>query len=243
MAEAKKSTATAAGTAAETPYVCEHCDDSVPHSHVDEKPLVDAYRRELLGALVAVAALAVLWLAATLLLAREAAFATVLGAASWVLATALGLVAFALTRRSRPGAAAVIVGAVTTAAVTPLLALLVALLTPGGVAARAVAAGLGWLVASAVVTGVRTVRLREVLVADTREGEAARSGVVRTAGRPSPYVEAGWLVLTAGVTALCVAATALMPVVVVVLVPLNAALAVLTRRQQARAAARAQRDS
>src|SRR5690606_41526451 len=128
--------------------------------HADEKPLVDAYRRERLGAGVAVAALAVLWLAATLLLAREAAFATVLGAASWVLATAFGLVAFALTRRSRPGAAAVIVGAVTTAAVTPLLALLVALLTPGGVAARAGAAGPGGLVAAAGVTAARTVARR-----------------------------------------------------------------------------------
>jgi hypothetical protein len=217
------------------PYVCEHCDDSVPHQHVDEQPLVEEYRRDLLRAVLAACGVGVVWLAACLVLARDSSLGLLLGALAWAVATAVGLVAFLVMGGRRSAATAVIAGAIGTAAVSPILALVVGHLTPGPLWSRALTAGLGWLVLSTLVTGVRTGRLRDQLTAHTRDGEAARSAVVRTGGRPSPYVEAAWLVLTAIVLGLCVAATTAMPLVTGVLVPLNAALAVLSRRLQARA--------
>lgn len=227
-----------AAPGAPTPQVasCEHCDDSVPHEHVDEQPLVERYRTALLrgvaGVAVAGAALAV----AVVLGGLDAAFAIPLGAMAWTVASALGVLTLSLVRTRRSTPVAVIVGAVTTAGVTPLLALLVAVAVDGSAGWRAAAAALGWLAVSGTVSGIRAGRLRELLAGHTRDGEAARSGVVRTGGRPSPLVEAGWLVLTAGVLGLCVLAASVLPVVVVVLVPLNAALAVLSRRSAARAA-------
>lgn len=218
------------------PYVCEHCDDSVPHQHVDEQPLVEGYRQDLLRAGLAVAGLGVVWVAAGVLLARDSAFGLMLGGLAWAVATAIGLVAFLVMGGRRSAATAVIAGAIGTAAISPILALLVGFLTPGPIWARALTGGLGWLALSSLTTGVRTGRLRDQLTAHTRDGEAARSAVVRTGGRPSPYIEAGWLVATAIVFGLCIAATAALPLVTGVLVPLNAAFAVLSRRLQARAA-------
>lgn len=227
------------------PYVCEHCDDSVPHQHVDEQPLVEAYRRDLLRAALAACSLTLAGLAVTIALTWPTTgtpTAFFHGMAAWALATGVGLVVFLAAARSTTSAAAVIAGAIATAAVSPILALLVAYLVPGPIWVRGLTAGMGWLTLSLVVSGFRTGKLRNQLIAYTRDGEAARSAVVRTGGRPSPYVEAGWLVSTAVVFALCVVATAAMPIVTGVLVPLNAALAVLTRRLQARAA-QPQRDS
>lgn len=217
------------------PYVCEHCDDSVPHQHVDEQPLVEAYRRDLLRAGLLTCAVALVWLAAGLIAAFDSSYGLMLGGLGWAVATVIGLLVFLVVQRRAGGATAVIAGAIGTAAISPILALVVAFLVPGPIWARALTAGLGWLVLSFVVTGIRTGRLRDTLKAHTRAGEAARSAVVRTGGRPSPYVEAAWLVATAVVFGLCVALTAIMPIATGVLVPLNAALAMLSRRMQAQA--------
>jgi len=222
-----------AGTPAE-PYVCDHCDDSVPHQHVDEVPLVERYRTALRRSVLGVAAVGLLLAVAVVLGGREAALAIPLGAVAWTVSSALGLLVLALVRTRRSTPAAVIAGAVATAAAAPLLALLVAAATDGAVGWRAVAGTLGWLAVSGTVSGVRASQLGTLLTAHTREGEAARSGVIRTGGRPSPYIEAVWLVATAVVFGLCVAATAVLPVLVVVLVPLNVAVAVLSRRLQTR---------
>lgn len=224
------------------PYVCEHCDDSVPHQHVDEQPLVEAYRRDLLRAVLAACGLSALWLVAATLLAWGSVYGLLLGALAWAVATAVGLLVFLLVQRGAAAATAVIAGAIGTAAISPILALLVAYLVPGPVWARGLTGGLGWLALSLLVTGIRSGRLRDTLTAYTRDGEAARSAIVRTGGRPSPYVEAAWLVATALVFGLCVTAAGAMPLITGVLVPLNAALAVLSRRLQARAA-QPRRDS
>lgn len=216
------------------PYVCEHCDDSVPHQHVDEKPLVEAYRRDLLGSRLAATGVAAIGLAVLAVVALDSAIGLPLGMAAWLVATGAGLLAWLIVRARSRDAVAVIAGAITTAALSPLLALGVAALTPGPAWARGLAAGLGWLALAVGTDGARTRRLRTILTEHTREGEAARSGVVRSNGRPSPYLESGWLVLTAAVLGMCVAAAAVLPVVVAVLVPLNVALAVLSRRWQAR---------
>ncbi|WP_420114125.1 hypothetical protein [Pseudactinotalea sp.] len=230
---------TADENAATEPYVCEHCDDSVPHQHVDEQPLVEAYRRDLLRSTLAVCGVGVAALAVVSLLTWRtwgAPTAGFHGAAAWLVATGIGLVVFLVMRRSATATTGVIGGAIATAAVSPILALLVAWLVPGPIGLRGLTAALGWLVPSLLVTSVRSGRLRDTLKAHTRAGEAARSAVVRTGGRPSPYVEAAWLVATAVVFGLCVALTAIMPIATGVLVPLNAALAMLSRRLQARAA-------
>lgn len=225
---------TAADTPAE-PYVCEHCDDSVPHEHVDEKPLVEGYRTALRRSVLGVAAVGLALAVAVLLGGRAAALAIPLGAVAWVVASAVGLLVLSLVRTRRSTPAAVIAGAVATSAAAPLLALLVASAADGGIGWRAAAATLGWLAVSGTVSGVRAGQLGTLLTAHTREGEAARSGVIRTGGRPSPTIEAAWLVATAVVFGLCVAATAALSVLVVVLVPLNVAVAVLSRRLHTRA--------
>lgn len=215
---------------------CEHCDDSVPHEHVDEQPLVEGYRGALRRSVTGVAVLGAALAVAVVLGGLDVALAIPLGAMAWTVSSALGVLTLSVVRTSRSTPVGVVAGAVTTAAVTPLLALLVAVAAGGDPGWRAAAAVLGWLAVSGTVAGIRAERLRGLLVAHTRDGEAARSGVVRTGGRPSPWVEAGWLVLTAAVLGLCVLAAAVLPVVVVVLVPLNAALAVLSRRWAARTA-------
>lgn len=131
---------------------------------------------------------------------------------------------------------AVIAGALATAAIAPVLAMLVAAAADGGAAWRGAAGALGWLAVSGTISGIRAGKLGSVLLAHSREGEAARSAVVRTGGRPSPYAEAAWLVATAAVFGVSVAAVAVLPVLVIVLVPLNVALAVLSRRWQSRVA-------
>jgi hypothetical protein len=217
------------------PYVCDHCDDSVPHRHVDEKPLVEGYRTALRRSVLGVAAVGLLLAVAVVLGGRAAALAIPLGAAAWTVSSAVGLLVLSLVQTRRPTPAAVIAGAVATAAAAPLLALLVAAASDGAIGWRALAGTLGWLAVSGTVSGIRAGQLGALLTSHTREGEAARSGVVRTDGRPSPYIEAAWLVATAVVFGLCVAATAALPVLVVVLVPLNVALAVLSRRLQTHA--------
>lgn len=217
------------------PYVCEHCDESVPHTHVDEKPLVEGYRRSLRGSVMGVAAVTVAIAIAVLVGGLDSALAIPLGAVAWTVCSALGLLVLSLARTRRSTPAAVVAGALASAAAAPLLALLVGAVAGGGAGWRGAAGALGWLAVSGTISGIRAGKLGRILTAHTREGEAARSAVLRTSGRPSPYAEAAWLIATAAVFGVCVAATALMPVLVIVLVPLNVALAVLSRRWQARA--------
>ncbi len=223
-------------SAATDTYVCEHCDDSVPHQHVDEKPLVERYRRELLVGVLLTAAVAVVGLG-VMVLGLESWVGLPLGALAWAIGTAVGLLVLAVARTRTSTPVAVVLGAVASAAVSPVLALLVAVVVPGSAGWVALAGGSGWLVLSALIAGIRAGTLRDLLTQHTRDGEAARSGVVRSEGRPSPYVEAAWLVATAVVFGLCVLATAALPILVVLLVPLNVVIAVLSRRWQVRAAA------
>lgn len=218
------------------PYVCEHCDSSVPHTHVDEKPLVEGYRTQLLRGRIGSAAVVVLGLIVLAVTARNSAFGLLLGILAWVVATGLGLAGWLLLRRSTGEKVAVLIGAMITAGAAPLLALAPTAWVDGPVWARALAAALGWLAVSVGTSGARASKLRSLLAEHSRDGEAARSAVVRTGGRPSPYVETAWLVATGALFGLYVAAAAVLPVLVVVLVPLNVALAVLSRRWQARAA-------
>lgn len=215
---------------------CEHCDDSTPHSHVDEGALVEDYRAALRRARTTTAVVTLLGLAVVAVVALDSALGVLLGALAWVLATGAGVLVWVLLRRRTTEKVAVLVGAVVSAASAPLLALAVAALVPGPGWARGLAAAFGWMAVSAGTSGHRAGVLRALLVQDSRAGEAARSAVVRTNGRPSPVAEAVWLVVTALVLGGFVAAAAGLPVLVAVLVPLNVALAMLTRRWQARAA-------
>lgn len=215
---------------------CAHCDDSTPHSHVDERPLVVGYREALLRAIVGSIGLTLLGVAIAVPQIGRTGGGYVAGMLAWLVATGVGLLVVALVRQQRTVGAAIIAGAVATAAVSPLLALITAQLLTGGRAWFALAAAVGWLAASTLVAGIRAGNLRQLLAADTREGEAARGAIGRTQGRPSPYVESAWAVLTAVVFGLCVLATSVLPWVVVVLVPLNVVLAMLSRRSQQRQA-------
>lgn len=236
MRQPERDDGTPTATQQDRSHGCEHCDDSAPHSHADEGALVEGYRASLRLARTTTAVVALLGLAAVAVVALGSALGVLLGALAWVVATGLGVLTWVLLRRRTSEKAAVLVGAVVSAAAAPLLALAVAALVPGPGLARGLAAAFGWMAVSAGTSGHRAGTLRALLVTDSRAGEAARSAVVRTNGRPSPVAEALWLVVTALVLGCFVAAAAALPALVAVLVPLNVALAMLTRRWQARAA-------
>ncbi|MFV0251807.1 MAG: hypothetical protein ACK5H2_00530 [Beutenbergiaceae bacterium] len=215
---------------------CEHCDDSTPHSHVDEGPLISGYRRSARIASLAALVLAVLATLVSMIWDRSAALTALAGLVSWFVAIVIGLLVFGWLQRSRTTAVAVIAGAIANGAVTPLLAWAVGSLSSMPVPMTAIAAASGWLLLGAVANAHQAVRLAAVLHAPTRDGEAARDAVVRTRGKPNPWIESAWLIATAVLFGAYAAATMTMPALVAVLVPLNVALAMLTRRWQARAA-------
>lgn len=223
------------------PYVCEHCDDSVPHKHVDEKPLVERYRRQLLVAAVLGLAAAPV---AVVLFVSLVGFATVIAVAAWALCTVVGVVTAAVVGRRAGMRTGVLTGALVSAGLTPLTAFGVVALGAASTAGpdpwpSAVAGTSGWLAGAGAALAIRGLGLRTLLVAHTREGEAARSAVVRTDGTPTPVVELGWAALTALWFGVCAAMLALLPILVVVLVPLSVALAAVTRRAQLQAQRRA----
>ncbi|MFV0426403.1 MAG: hypothetical protein ACK5KU_05120 [Beutenbergiaceae bacterium] len=211
---------------------CEHCDDSTPHSHIDEGPLIEAYRRSWKWSSVTVLVLTILAMGALLVWHSHTTWPLFLGLLSWGVAIVVGLAAVGLVRRHRKPATAIVAGAMANAAITVLLAWLVAALSPATlpVTALALAGSVGWLLLGGIGAIHQAFRLASILHEPTRAGEAARDAVVRSRGKPSPLVECGWLVATALIFGGYVAALAMMPALIVALVPFNVALAILTRR-------------
>lgn len=233
------------------PYVCPHCEATHEHDHVDERAVVRAHRSRLAvvsGMRVLLVLLAVV--TAVLVLPATAGLAVVgAGLVAWALATAAGLLAASadLARRGGTGQGAdarqntaverrlVTVSVLTGAALTPVLALLVALagrswVDPAAVLAVSAAAATGWLAGSAAADVVRALRLRTVLAADSRAGEVARASAVRHREHSDEWRQLATVVGTALLVGLWVALCQLLPVVVVVLVPLHLALVALFRR-------------
>lgn len=232
------------------PYVCPHCDETHEHTHTDPREVVLGFRRRLAAVTTVRLVLLVAALAAALILWAPTAVLTFAcaGVLAWALAMAAGLVAGTVDLNRRGGATAaksqaaqrrfMTVSVLAGAAVTPVLALLVALAGRAWTGSTELSAGLGvaagaavgWLAVSAVIESVRSLRMRTLLGADTRAGEGAREAAVDLGGHTAQWRELFTMALTAVLVGVWVVGCFLIPFLVVVLVPLHVALAVFTRR-------------
>lgn len=218
------------------PYRCEHCDDSVPHEHLDVRAVIEDARdtarsralRRLVGAGIVLAAALVVTLVAAGVAVTLGALA--LTAAGWVVVTvaALGVVGAARARTS--DARALVTGALVSAALVPLVALAVATLVGGRPAA--VVVGATWLACGAIAEGGKARTWRALLLTEGDDGERARARAVAQRGR-APQGAGRWLVRGVAV-GLAVWLLAAVPAVVLVLVPLSVALTALAGARSAR---------
>ncbi|MFC7405182.1 hypothetical protein [Georgenia alba] len=218
----------AGGTAAPSVHgsACEHCDDSVPHEHLDVRGLIEAARtharrRAVLMTVTAGAVLVAALLAAALLDGPATALtALAVTAAGWLVVTGVALV---VTTRIRLDATrAVLVGALTGAGLTPVAALATSLLADGWTAG--LVGGATWLAAGASASAFQARAWRALLLSPGERGEQARAAAVSRRGRPEPGAIRRWLVQGLLVGA-AVALLGAVPAAVVVLVPLGVLLA------------------
>lgn len=208
-----------------TGHSCAHCDSAEDHHAVDVKGIVDSFRSTLRGAAIARIAIAAVALVAGLIWAPVVVAA---GAAAWFIATLAGLGVVTATRGKYGTGNALVLGTVASAAIMPITAWLTSMWA-GGSWSVAVAGAAGWFFAVMIVESLRDRKLSALLIADTRDGEAAREGVLF--GNPiSPWVGLGWSVSTALFFGLWIWVTGLLPLAVIPLIPLQVALAILSRK-------------
>lgn len=213
---------------------CHHCDTSVPHEHLDVPAVIDGARRAARrGAVVMVAVAGALTAAAVVLAALVAGPGRAAGAAGLTLAgyvavASVGVVVAGSARRRTSGSVAVLGASLTTAALTPLVALVVAAVTGPGWAVALVAATT-WLLVTALAEAGRVRSWDRLLLTPGDAGERARARAVADRGSHDP-TSARW----AAQGVLVGAATWLLGVVapaVVVLVPLAPAVVALAARR------------
>lgn len=219
-------------SAAPTGGGCAHCDDSVPHEHLDVRAIVEASRAgetarartmTVLAAAVTLVATGLAWWLGG---AGPALGAVAVAATGWVLVTVCALAVLGAARSRAGDARALVVASLTQAGLTPLVALAVAVLT-GATWPVALVAGGTWLLCGALAEVVRARSWGRMLFAPGEAGEHARARAVADRGRGrGPGL--AWPVQGAAVAA----ATWLLgpvPLAVVVLVPLAVALAAARR--------------
>ncbi|GAA1622583.1 hypothetical protein [Georgenia ruanii] len=224
-----------APSAATTTYRCEHCDDSVPHEHLDVTAIVTAAGRAAVvhaGWMLALAL--VLAVAAVAVAVADAGLGAALGAlvpvvVGWLVVTAAGLGVVGAVRARSSDARALVAGGLTGAALTPLAALAVALLAGPGWPAALVAGG-GWLLCGAVAALVRARAVRLLLVAPGAAGERERVRAIASRGRDDWGQQARWL-LQGVALAVATWLLGLVPAAVAVLVPLSVVAAVAAARR------------
>ena len=213
---------------------CHHCDSSVPHEHLDVTAVVGAARRaarhRALTMVVVATALTVGAVVVASLLGGpgRAAGAAGLTLAGYALLAATGVVVAGVARARTSGSAAVLLASLTTAALAPLVALAVALLTGPGWAVALVAAAT-WLLAAALAEGGRTRSWNRLLLTEGDGGERARARAVADRGaRDSTYLRWTSQALFVGAATWLLGAVA---PAVVVLVPLAPALVARAARR------------
>lgn len=207
-------------------HSCAHCDSAEDHHALDEKGIVDSFRRQLTASGLTRSALA---LAAVLIAAWLAPPSALSGIAAWAIATVAGMGVMVAANRRVGMANSVILATVASAALTPLAAWAIAQWV-GASPAAALAAGGGWFAAVGVVELLRDRKLGGLLVADSRDGEAARQGVLF--GNPaSPWAGLAWSASTGALFGVWVWVIGAVPLAVIPLVPLQVALALLSRRR------------
>lgn len=240
---------------------CAHCDGSIPHRHDagDQDALRVRERAQALRRWSVVRggiALGLLGVVAVVgggarapgTVSADPWLAVLAGGLAWSLTTAAGLlVAGAL---HRPGQAdeparghgsyrALALGSVAAAAATPIAALLVVLVLPGGQAGAAgwttaLGAAAGWVATALTADILGALRLRTLLLAADRGGDAARAAAARGPALRFGRHLAG-TTAAGGAFATWTLALGVLPVLVFVLVPLHAALAALVAGRRAAA--------
>ena len=208
-------------------HSCAHCDSAEDHHALDEKGIVDSFRSAVKASGIARIVIAVALVASA---AVWAPFGILAGALAWAAATGAGILAVSASGRKYGSANAVILGTVASAAITPLAALATATWV-GGSLEVALAGVSGWFLAVAIVEFLRDRKLSAVLIADSRDGEAARQGVLF--GEPvSPWVGLAWSMFTAALFGVWVWVTGLLALAVIPLVPLQVVFALRSRRRK-----------
>ncbi len=231
-------------------YVCPHCEATHEHEHVDERAVVDGYRRTLARASAARMAVILVTLTAVLLGSLGLLALAGLGLLSWAVVTGAGWGAAVVDLARRPHSGTrmgtaqrderrfVLVSVLTGAALTPLAALGLALTAGAVVEAHpltvAGAAAAGWFAGSATAETISNLRLRALLVADTRAGEVAREAAVRLRKHTHEWRGLGTAAATAIVVGIELLVCLWLPILVIVLIPLHVAVAALVGRAQQR---------
>src|SRR5699024_5074179 len=173
-------------------HSCAHCDAAEDHHALDEKGIVDTFRSMLrttgiVRIIIAVAGLGLgLWWAPPAVLA---------GVGGWVLATGVGILALSFSAPRYGTTNSVIIGTVIAAALLPLAAWASATWVGHSPTIAFAGAG-GWFLAVAIVETLRDRNLASILIADSRDGEAARQAVLFS----NPVFQCaglGWSVFTA----------------------------------------------
>lgn len=206
-------------------HSCAHCDSAEDHHALDEKGIVDSYRSALTTSGIVRALIAVALLASALLWAPVAILA---GVGGWILATGAGLLAVTAFQGRYGTTNSVVLGTVASAALVPVAAWATSMWI-GASPTAAIAAGSGWFATLAVVEFLRDRKLSALLIADSREAEAARQGVLF--GNPvSPWAGLGWSGFTAALFGLWVWVIGVLPFALLPLIPLQVVLALLSRR-------------
>lgn len=206
-------------------HSCAHCAGDEDHHALDEKGIVDGFRNTLRTAGVVRSILALSLIASAAMWAPVAIGAGVL---AWIVATGVGIAAMALTKPRFGTGNAVILGTAGSAAVLPVLAWACATWI-GASPAAAMAAGSGWFLAVAIVEFVRDRKLSTILIADSRDGEAARQGVLFN-NPVSPWVGLAWALFTAAIFGAWVWVLGMFPLALLPAIPLQVVLALLSKR-------------
>jgi len=203
---------------------CEHCDESIPHEHLDVRAIIEnsrdgARRRAVVMGVAGGATLVAATAAAVALEGVSVAFAA-LGttALGWLLVTGVALIVTTRTGRTR----GLVAGALTAAGLTPLVPLAVVLVADGWGAVAVT--GATWLAAGAAASAVQARTWRALLLTPGEAGEQARARAVARRGQTNHTELTRWLV-QAGLVAAATALLAVLPVAIVVLVPLAVLLA------------------
>lgn len=206
-------------------HSCAHCSSDDGHHALDEKGIVDSFRATLRTTAIVRSIVA---LSVTVSAALWAPLGIVAGISGWVVATIVGIGVVSITKPRYGTNNALVLGTVGSAAALPLLSWATATWV-GDSLAVALAAGCGWLFITAVVEFLRDRNLLTILVADTREGEAARQGVMFH-NPTSPWVSLFWSAFTAAIFGVWVWVIGLFPLAVFPLIPLQVVLALVSKK-------------
>lgn len=214
-------------------HACPHCESTDAHVHLDSAEHARARRSRLLGLigirlgmlLAAVVVLAVL-ASSTWLLGGLG-----LGLVAWAVVTGAGVLAGSLGAARTSRLRALMIGAMSAAALTPVAAVILAVVRGAVDPWFAGAVAAGFFAGAAGAEVFRMWRLRALFAQDTRAGEVARDAAARTRDRDDDAGDLAWTTAQSVLVGVWVLLCSLVPALVAVLIPLQVAIAAVIRRR------------